>query len=85
MHVGSMTPTKERSKVFDFPAVYYYTPAAVAVHRDSAAVNLIDLEGKVVGTTATSTFEAYAKQELMLDAAGAPAFEYEFKPKEVKS
>lgn len=85
MHVGSMTPTKERAKIFDFPAVYYYTPAAVAVHNDSTAVTLIDLDGKVVGTTATSTFEAYAKQELTLDAAGAPAFEYAFKPKDVKS
>src|ERR1700743_2712042 len=34
MHVGSMTPTKKRAEIFDFPAVYYYTPAAVAVHND---------------------------------------------------
>nr|WP_246713274.1 transporter substrate-binding domain-containing protein [Ensifer adhaerens] len=82
---GPATPTKERAKVFDFPAVYYYTPAAVAVHKDSPVVGLIDLDDKVVGATATSTFEAYAKQDLTLDAAGAPAFEYTFKPKEVKS
>src|SRR3989442_10515887 len=31
MHAGSMTPTKKRAEIFDFPAVYYYTPAAVAV------------------------------------------------------
>ncbi|PDT46709.1 amino acid ABC transporter substrate-binding protein [Sinorhizobium fredii] len=85
MHVGSMTPTKERARIFDFPAVYYYTPAAVAVHNDSQAITLSDLDGKVVGTTATSTFEAYAKGDLTLDAAGAPSFKYEFKPKEVKS
>ena len=85
MHVGSMTPTKKRAEIFDFPAVYYYTPAAVAVHKDSKATRLSDLDGKVVGTTATSTFEAYAKGELTLDAAGAPPFKYEFKPKEVKS
>jgi polar amino acid transport system substrate-binding protein len=85
MHVGSMTPTKKRAEIFDFPAVYYYTPASVAVHEDSKATKFSDLDGKVVGTTATSTFEAYAKGELTLDAAGAPAFKYEFKPGEVKS
>ncbi|MGJ7037063.1 polar amino acid transport system substrate-binding protein [Shinella sp. BE166] len=85
MHVGSMTPTKARAEIFDFPAVYYYTPAAVAVHKDSKAEKLSDLEGKVVGVTATSTFEAYANQDLTLDAAGAPPFTYEFKAGEVKS
>jgi polar amino acid transport system substrate-binding protein len=85
MHVGSMTPTKKRAEIFNFPGIYYYTPAAVAVYKDSKATTLADLNDKVVGTTATSTFEAYAKQELTLDAAGAPAFTYEFKPKDVKS
>ena len=85
MHAGSMTPTKKRAEIFDFPAVYYYTPAAVAVHNDSKAAKLSDLDGKVVGATTTSTFEAYANQDLVLDAAGAPPFKYEFKPKEVKS
>src|SRR5512145_3116674 len=35
--VGSMTPTAERARVLDFPAVYYYTPASFAVHQDSKA------------------------------------------------
>lgn len=85
MHVGSMTPTAERAKIFAFPAVYYYTPAAVAVHSDSKAAQLSDLDGKIVGATTSSTFEAYANQDLTLDAAGAPAFTYQFKPGEVKS
>ena len=85
MHVGSMTPTKKRAEIFDFPAVYYYTPAAVAVHKDSKAEKLADLDGKVVGATATSTFDAYANHDLTLDAAGAPSFTYEFKAGEVKS
>ena len=85
MHVGSMTPTKKRAEIFDFPAVYYYTPAAVAVHKDSKAEKLGDLNGKVVGATATSTFDAYANHDLTLDAAGAPSFTYEFKAGEVKS
>ena len=85
MHVGSMTPTKKRAEIFDFPAVYYYTPAAVAVHKDSKAEKLADLNGKVIGATATSTFDAYANHDLTLDAAGAPSFTYEFKAGEVKS
>lgn len=85
MHVGSMTPTTERGRIFSFPAVYYYTPAAVAVHADSTATALADLNGKVVGTTTSSTFEAYANQDLVLDVSGAPPFTYEFKPAEVKS
>ena len=85
MHVGSMTPTKKRAEIFDFPAVYYYTPAAIAVHKDSKAEKLGDLNGKVVGATATSTFDAYANHDLTLDAAGAPSFTYEFKAGEVKS
>ena len=85
MHVGSMTPTKAREKVFDFPAIYYYTPAAVAVHNDSKATSLSDLDGKVVGATTTSTFEAYANHDLVLDAAGAPPFTYQFTPGQVKS
>ena len=85
MHVGSMTPTTERAKIFDFPAVYYYPPAAVAVHNDSTAATLADLDGKMVGVTTASTFEAYANHDLVLDVAGAPAFTYEFTPGEVKS
>ena len=85
MHVGSMTPTKKRAEIFDFPAVYYYTPAAVAVHKDSKAEKLGDLNGMVIGATATSTFDAYANHDLTLDAAGAPSFTYEFKAGEVKS
>lgn len=85
MSVDSMTPTKERAKKLDFPAVYYYTPAAVAVHKDSKATALADLNGKAVGTTSSSTFEAYAKHDLKLDAAGAPPFQYQFTPKDVRS
>lgn len=85
MNVGSMTPTKKRAEVLDFPAVYYYTPAAVAVHKDSKAEKPSDLDGKSVGVTTTSTFEAYANHDLTLDAADAPSFTYEVKPSEVKS
>ncbi|HMA14673.1 MAG TPA: transporter substrate-binding domain-containing protein, partial [Kiloniellaceae bacterium] len=59
MSVGSMTPTKQRAQVLNFPAVYYYTPAAFAVHQDSAADSLDDLNGKVIGSCGGCTYDAY--------------------------
>src|SRR3546814_2413648 len=53
MSVGSMTPTKKRAEVLDFPAVYYYTPAAFAVHKDSEIDSLADLNGKVIDRKST--------------------------------
>ena len=50
--VGSMTPTASRSEVLNFPAVYYYTPAAFAVHTDYTVTTLAGLNGKNVCTTA---------------------------------
>jgi len=74
--VGSMTPTKERAQVLDFPAVYYYTPAAFAVHKDSKAGSLDDLNGKTIGVCGGCTYEAYLNKNLVIDAEGAPAFDY---------
>ena len=85
MHVGSMTPTNARAEVFSFPAIYYYTPAAVVVHEDSSVTALSELNGKAVGVTTASTFEAYANQDLTLDVVDAPGLTYEFQPGEVKS
>ena len=53
--------------------------------NDSKAATLADLEGKRIGATTSSTFEAYLNQDLVLDAAGAPPFSYAFKAGEVKS
>lgn len=85
MHVGSMTPTIKRGEVFTFPGVYYYTPAAVAVHNDSKATSLKDLDGKVVAATTTSTYELYLKKDLTIDAEGVPAFEYQVNAGEIRS
>ena len=74
--VGSMTPTKERAQVLDFPAVYYYTPAAFAVHKDSKAGSLDDLNGKTIGVCGGCTYESYLNKNLVIDAEGAPAFDY---------
>jgi polar amino acid transport system substrate-binding protein len=83
--VGSMTPTAKRAEVLSFPAVYYYTPAAVAVHSTSAAAKPSDLDGKVVGACTNCTYELYLKHDLTIDAKGVPAFDYQIKPAEIKS
>ncbi|MBT5416329.1 MAG: transporter substrate-binding domain-containing protein [Rhodospirillaceae bacterium] len=74
--VGSMTPTAERAKVLVFPAVYYYTPASFAVHQDSKASSHADLNGKKIGVCGGCTYDSYLQKNLMIDAEGAPPFEY---------
>ena len=53
--VGSMTITPERQKVLDFTTAYYYTPAVVAVTKDSGVTSLDKLAGQslCVGTSTT--------------------------------
>ncbi len=83
--VGSMTPTRERAKVLDFPAVYYYTPASFAVHKDSKATSLADLNGKTIGVCGGCTYESYLKGNLIIEAEGAPPFEYKVKPGRIRT
>jgi polar amino acid transport system substrate-binding protein len=85
LHVGSMTPTKKRAEKMAFPAVYYYTPAAVAVHKNSSISSVAGLSGKKVGTGTGSTFELYLQGDLSIDAAGAPKFDYQISNPTIKS
>lgn len=85
MSVGSMTPTKARSQVLSFPAIYYYTPASAAVHQDSDAVSVSELSGKTVGATTSSVFELYLQYDLIIDAEGLPTFDYQVEPGEIRS
>ena len=85
MSVGSMTPTKQRAQVLNFPAVYYYTPAAFAVHKDSAINSLGDLNGKTIGSCGGCTYDAYLNKDLSIDAEGAPPFSYEVEAGEIKT
>jgi len=59
--VGSMTVTPERAKVLDFTPPYYYTPAAVAVHKDNTDITDVktDLDGKTIGVCGACTYEFY--------------------------
>ena len=81
--VGSMAPTKDRSKVLNFPAVYYYTPAAAAVHRDSKTRKASELSGKVVGAGTATVYELYLKRDL--EIFGAPPFSYQITPGRIHS
>ncbi|MGQ2903609.1 MAG: transporter substrate-binding domain-containing protein [Neoaquamicrobium sediminum] len=85
MSVGSMTPTASRAEVLSFPAVYYYTPASFAVHTDSSAATLADLDGKVIGTCGGCTYDAYLNKDLVIDAEGAPPFEYQVTAGEIRT
>ncbi len=85
LSIGSMTPTKSRAKVLSFPAVYYYTPASVAVHKDSPYKTLAELNGAKIGASTASTFELYLQHDLTIDAEGVPAFEYQLTTDQRKS
>jgi len=75
--IGSMTPTKKRARVLDFPGVYYYTPASFAVHKDNTSIKTIaDLNGKKIGVCGGCTYEWYLRKNLVIDAEGAPPVKY---------
>jgi polar amino acid transport system substrate-binding protein len=75
--VGSMTPTAVRREVLDFPAIYYYTPASLVVHGDNTSIVApADASGKTIGVGVATTYENYLKKDLVIDAEGAPPFEY---------
>ena len=77
MSVGSMTPTKERAEVLDFPAVYYYVPASLVVHKDNTTIAKVeDAGGKQLGVGQATTYENYLKKDLVIDVTDAPPFEY---------
>ncbi|NTW02067.1 MAG: transporter substrate-binding domain-containing protein [Oscillochloris sp.] len=67
INVGSMTVTAERKAAILFSNPYYYTPAAFAVHKDSTATSVADLDGKVVGVGAGTTYLDYLNGTLTLE------------------
>lgn len=85
LSVGSMTPTKERARVLDFPAIYYYTPASFVIHRECPYTKVEELNGKVIGTCGGCTYEAYLRHDLKIDAEGVPPFEYLVTPGEIRT
>lgn len=66
LSVGSMSPTEDRAKRLVFPAVYYYAPTVLAVHKDNTTIlSPSDATGKRVGTLKGSIFEKYVRHEPM--------------------
>ena len=62
--ICSMTPSKARAEVFDFPVEYYQSPAVIVVNaKDKDIVTGKDLSGKKVGVISASTYEAYLNKD----------------------
>jgi polar amino acid transport system substrate-binding protein len=75
--IGSMTATRERAQVLDFPVQYYYGEAVLLVNKDNAAVKEPkDLSGKKIGVQVSTTYEKYLQKNLQIDDAGAPPVTY---------
>lgn len=67
INIGSMTVTPGRKEKLFFTAPYYYTPASFAVHKDSTAKSIDDLNGKKVGFGSSTTYQDYLKGTLKLE------------------
>ena len=77
--VCSMTPSKARAEVFDFPVEYYQSPAVIVVNaKDNAIVEGKDLSGKKVGVISASTYEAYLNKDLVIEGAEDKPLKYPF-------
>ncbi len=65
--VGSMTITPERAEVLSFTPPYYYTPAAIAVHKDNTSItDASGLDGKKIGVCGGCTYDLYLQDKLVI-------------------
>jgi polar amino acid transport system substrate-binding protein len=69
--VGSMTITVDRQKVLRFSVPYYYTPAVIAVRKDSGYTSLDALSGKTLCAGASTTYESWINNDMK--GLGLPA------------
>jgi polar amino acid transport system substrate-binding protein len=77
LSVGSMTPTEARAQVLDFPAIYYYTPAALAVHQDNTTITTPEeASGKRIGVGTATTYENYLRKDLTIYGEGVGEVEF---------
>lgn len=79
--VCSMTPTKQRAQVLNFPVFYYGSPATIVVNKDDNRIkSAADLSGKKVGVEAGTTYERYLDKKLVIDIPGSQpvTFKYPF-------
>ncbi len=85
LHVGSMKTDSIADQKLDFPAVYYYTPSVVAVHRDASTSRVSQLSGKAIGAGIGTSHESYLQGKLITDSQRTPAFSYVIKNARVSS
>lgn len=83
--VGSMTPTNKRAEVLDFPAIYYYTPVAFALHKDSKITSFSELNGKVIAACGGCTSESYLKKNLLIEGTDQPTPKYVVTPGKIRA
>ena len=77
--ICSMTPSKARAEVFDFPVEYYASPAVIVVNaKDDRIHGAKDLSGKKVGLTSASSYESYLNKNLVIEGAEDTQLQYPF-------
>jgi polar amino acid transport system substrate-binding protein len=62
--VGSMTVTVDRQKILNFSVPYYYTPAVIAVGKDSGFKSIDDLAGKNLCAGTSTTYESWINNDM---------------------
>ncbi|KPA91421.1 amino acid ABC transporter substrate-binding protein, PAAT family [Pseudomonas asplenii] len=77
--ICSMTPSKARAEVFDFPVEYYASPAVIVVNaQDDRIHSAKDLDGRKVGLTSASSYESYLNKNLVIEGAEDQKIDYPF-------
>ena len=77
--ICSMTPSKARAEVFDFPVQYYASPAVIVVNaQDDRIHSAKDLNGRKVGLTSASSYESYLNKNLVIEGAEDTQLDYPF-------
>lgn len=75
--ITSTTPTEDRAKVLNFPAIYYSVPAVLVVNSQEQGIKSVaDISGKRVGVGSGSSYEAYVNRNFTIP--GEPAIEFPF-------
>ncbi len=85
IHVGSMKPNSSIAQRLEFPAVYYYIPSVIAVHRDANNTDISKLSGKTIGVGIGTSHEAYLLGKPVTDLKLTPPFTYLIKKPEIKT
>jgi polar amino acid transport system substrate-binding protein len=77
--IGSMTPTAKRGENLDFPAIYTYAIASLAVYRDNTTIRTpADASGQRIGVLAAATYELYLRR-MPFEIEGMPPVTYKIK------